>query len=353
MIQRIPDSRLKRRYAPQPVPGAISRVDAAHLLLPSPNFDASSDDAAIEFLDEAAHCLTRQSLDDRSLATTLRNIYAVLHVRRHQLGLRQWRSLISRCRRHPLMELLHEDVLTWRAFVKPRGYAGDAELLDLMYATEHFWEPPAMSELGQRLHAWTTHSSACRGVKCRRAILAGMIDRLATEIDRPHILSMAAGHLRECEISPAIIRRQLGRIVALDSDEASLEAVDRTYGRFGVQTFHASARELLGGRIEMESFDLIYSSGLCDYLNDTMCQRLAAELFERLNPGGILLLTNFVPEIEGIGYMEAFMDWNLVYRDRVAMMAMTSRIPDRNIAHVYVFAEENDNVLFLQVQRRH
>jgi SAM-dependent methyltransferase len=164
-------------------------------------------------------------------------------------------------------------------------------------------------------------------------------------------MSLAAGHLREAEISAAILRQQLGRLVAIDSDRISLDTIDRDYGKYGVETVHASAREVLSGRVAMDSFDLIYSSGLCDYLNDTMSQRLAGELFARLNPGGLLLLTNFVNDIEGVGYMEAFMDWNLVYRNRQDMMAMSARIPDRQIGQVTVFSEENHNVLFIMIQR--
>ena len=70
-----------------------------------------------------------------------------------------------------------------------------------------------------------------------------------------------------------------------------------------------------------------------------------------LKPGGSLLLTNFLEDIEAIGYMEIVMDWNLIYRDRIDMIAITKKIPQREIANLSVFCEENLNVIFLLLQR--
>ncbi len=351
MIQKVPDTRRNQPVARRNPSATDARVDNTHLLLPSPKFEVGRDEPVLMFLDVALSRLEDPDVDGEQVAELLRHIYAVLHLRRRDLDLAGWHAFVEKCRRHRIARVLHEDALTRRAFAKPRGYAGDAELLDYIYGTEHCWDPPPMSELGQRLHACTTLSSACQGVKSRRGIIADIIDQLSRQIDRPHVLSLAAGHLREAELSAAVIRRQLGRLVAIDSDPLSLQLIDREYGRYGVQTVHASAREVLSGRIDLSGFDLIYSSGLCDYLNDAMSQRLAAELFDRLNPGGTLLLTNFDHDIEGVGYMEAFMDWNLVYRDRLEMMRMTARIPNRQIGQITVFPEENYNVLFIAIER--
>src|SRR6476620_9861334 len=44
-----------------------------------------------------------------------------------------WEGLIARFRRSPLKGLLHQDPITARAFYKPRGYAGDAVMMDYIY----------------------------------------------------------------------------------------------------------------------------------------------------------------------------------------------------------------------------
>ncbi len=350
MIRKVTESKRKGAYSSRATSGRISRTDDSHLLLP-PNFDAKRDDSVFSFLDDMMQWLNQGSSSTNELIQWFRHLYAVLQLRRRNLDPKEWKSFQDQCRRHPLTKILHEDALTYRAYSKPRGYAGDAVLLDMMYGTEHCWDFPDMSEIGHKLHACTTMSSACMGVKTRRAIISEFIDGLAVRTNKPHVLSLACGHLREAEITASIIRRQMGRFIAVDNDEQSLEIVDREYGKYGVETVCSNARETLSGRISCSGFDLIYSSGLCDYLNEPMGQRLAGELFDRLNPGGQLLLTNFVDNIEGVGYMEAFMDWNLIYRDRIDMMIMMERIPDREVNQVTIFSEENDNVLFAMVER--
>ncbi len=323
-----------------------------HIVLPRPHFDLSSDESVLKFADAATCRLLDRDLSHEKVGRTVREIYGVLSERRKRCTPGQWQQFVERFRASRLQSILHEDAFTARAWQKPRGYAGDAVLLDFIYGSEHDWATPPMSWVGQRLHRWTTLSSACESVKTRRARIATLIDDVADAMDHPHVLSLAAGHFREAEFTRAVIRRRLGRMVAIDSDAESLQVIDRDYGRFGVEPLQASARDVVSGRFDFGQFDLIYSSGLLDYLSDSLVQKLARNLFEMLRPGGQLVLTNFLEDIEGIGYMEAVMDWNLIYRDRLQMMQMTALIPQSQIGKINVFCEEHRNVLFLILQKQ-
>jgi hypothetical protein len=44
-----------------------------------------------------------------------------------------WAGYARACLNHPVCRLLHQDPLTYRAFSKPRGYAGDAVMMDYIY----------------------------------------------------------------------------------------------------------------------------------------------------------------------------------------------------------------------------
>src|SRR3982750_2707987 len=44
-----------------------------------------------------------------------------------------WDAFVSEVRRHPICPAIHEEPFSRRAFDKPRGYAGDAPMLDLVY----------------------------------------------------------------------------------------------------------------------------------------------------------------------------------------------------------------------------
>jgi len=302
-------------------------------------------------LDDSYQLLSNDDLERREFHGALDHLVLGLRDVRNSLNEAQWEETISACRNHAITGLLHEDPFTYRAFSKPRGYAGDAELLDYVYAEEELWPVPEASQLGRRVFEYTTRTPAPAGVRARRGFIADMIDRLADKRDRPHVLSVAAGHLREASLAAAVRRKKLGRFTALDADPMSLEEVHRCYGCFGVETVTASIRQCISGRLDLGQYDFIYSIGLFDYLGEATGRRLVSKLFEMLRPGGRLLVANFMPDVRDVGYMETFMDWHLVYRTRQEMIGMTMEIPQPDIRGITIFAEENQNIIFLKVIR--
>jgi hypothetical protein len=81
------------------------------------------------------------------------------------------------------------------------------------------------------LHYMDTRPSA-RGVRHRRQLIAELIDREAAKGTR-RVLAIAAGHLREVELSAAVRSGELEEFVAFDQDEASLAVVSRDHGDLG------------------------------------------------------------------------------------------------------------------------
>ena len=289
-----------------------------------------------------------QEIVDRQLD----DLFAELAALRREGDAESWRSIVAECRRHPLLALLHEDPFTRRAYAKPRGYAGDAVMLDSIYGHEELWPEPEATPLGRAIFRYTTKAPASEGVRARRGFIAELLDRLAESVPQPHVLSIAAGHLREANLSSAVRRRRLGRLVALDADSESLREVAACYARYGVETWHADLRRLISGGVGLGRFDLVYSTGLFDYVHEATGRRLVTALFDMLSPGGRVVVANFLPEIRDIGYMEACMDWNLVYRSRHEMMELTRGVPQREIHSLRLFTDESQNIIFLEICRR-
>ncbi|MFQ5432511.1 MAG: hypothetical protein ACE5EN_08400 [Nitrospinota bacterium] len=68
-----------------------------------------------------------------------------------------------------------------------------------------------------------------------------------------------------------------------------------------------------------------------------------------LNSGGRILVSNFLPGIKDIGFMETFMDWRLIFRDQAQLNAIVADIPLDQIYDKRSFVEENENIAFLRV----
>ena len=69
--------------------------------------------------------------------------------------------------------------------------------------------------------------------------------------------------------------------------------------------------------------------------------------------GGTLLIPNFAAGARDSGYMEAFMDWHLIYRTHAEMHAMAAALPASAVASVDMFDDDHDTTItFLQVNKK-
>ena len=257
------------------------------------------------------------------------------------------------CLVHPIRQLLHQDPFTCRAFTKPQGYIGDPGLLDFIYSVEDGRGPPAgTTPLGRLLFSVTTNSHVCQAVRARRRIVADAIEQLAAGDARPSILSVASSHLREADLCNALPQHRIGRWVALDSDTDSLQEVDQCYGQHGIETLAGTVRQLLGGHLELGTFDLIYSVALYDYLQHAIAKRLIERLFTMLRPGGRLLVANLSPEVSERGYMESYMNWHLIYRTHAEMLDLAANLDPEEIEDIRLLTEATDKMMFLRILRK-
>ena len=251
---------------------------------------------------------------------------------------------------HPVGSLLWQDPFTRHSFQKPKGYSGDAQLLDYIYGDRP--APEGTTPLGAEIFKYAVNGQAGLSVRARRELLAGVIDETADQFPSPRILSLACGHLREGSLSRAVQEKKIEELVALDQDAESLAEVHRLYGDNNVRTVHSSVRALLTGKPELGSFNLIYASGLYDYLSERVASRLTRLLFEMLRPGGRLLVANFAPCLHDIGYMETFMGWRLIYREADQMAEVSKEIPSAHWSSHRMFWDQHENVIFLDLTKR-
>lgn len=259
----------------------------------------------------------------------------------------EWSSLGAQGRQHSLHGLLLESPFTRRAYEKPRGYAGDAGLMDLIYGMT----AEDLSPLGGMLYGYEFDSPCFQSVRTRRAVLAREIDSAAAARPAPRVLAVASGHLREIEWSRAA-RAGRVEILALDQDRESLDRIHAAYGDYPVRTIPATIGDLLRRTVRLEGIDLAYAAGLYDYLDADLGRALTATLFRTLAPGGRLLIGNFTTATLDAAFMETFMDWRLVYRTPAEVRALADAIPCDEVAAIEQFCDDNRHVAYMRVVRR-
>jgi extracellular factor (EF) 3-hydroxypalmitic acid methyl ester biosynthesis protein len=264
-----------------------------------------------------------------------------------------WQTFIhEQVRTHPIFSAAHEDPFIGRAFAKPRGYAGDAVLLDFIYHDPaNRCYATAATARGRAALGFSTNTPAPRAVRNRAWLLANEIDALCRRTEDAEILSLACGHLREARESVALASRSAGRFIAIDQDVESLEVVRRDAGPLGVEAAEGSVKSMIARGAGLGRFDFIYAAGLYDYLNDRTAGRLVSTLFSMLKPGGKLWAANFLPDIIDRAFMESFMDWWLIYRTPAQMLELASAVLEQECSSRRTFVEPESNIVFLELCR--
>jgi len=213
-------------------------------------------------------------IENGHIAAALDDLFDDLSFRREDDG-ETWPHCAADCLRHPIRSLLHQDPFTYRAFSKPRGYAGDAVMMDYIYGLGE--AGPAARDatpLGRAIFRYMDTRPSARAVRFRRYLIATLIDRVPSR-GGDSVFALAAGHLRELEISQAVRTGQIQDFVALDQDEASLAVVAGDYAYLGVKTIRGSVKQILSGKQNPGHFDFVYAAGLFDYLNPSAASALA------------------------------------------------------------------------------
>ena len=128
------------------------------------------------------------------------------------------KSATEDVRRHSIFAQLLADPMTRQAFRKPRGYPGDADLIDFIYGSESSVAGlDAASPTGRAIYAYNVETIASQGVRNRRDYIAKVIDEIA-EKPKTEVLAVACGHLRELERCSPTSLRAITRFVGLDHD---------------------------------------------------------------------------------------------------------------------------------------
>ena len=111
--------------------------------------------------------------------------------------------------------------------------------------------------------------------------------------------------------------------------------------------------------LEKESFDLVYTAGLYDYIKNFPLDdakgtiALTKNLFRLVKSGGSLIIGNFNhnnPRHLRFA-MDYIFDWPIIYRDKEELLAFAKSIPRNEIANIEVLEEAASINYFLKIDK--
>jgi extracellular factor (EF) 3-hydroxypalmitic acid methyl ester biosynthesis protein len=202
--------------------------------------------------------------------------------------------------------------------------------------------PEGDTAIGRGLHQWVNSLRPSRAVRNRRGWI---LDRIAEHAaEQPgglyRVTSVACGPAQEVQ-DLARSRALDGalEVTCLDQDREALAfaeaAVARACADSGATlraTFEPeSVKKILASRTRRAGAqplqNFVYSMGLYDYLSQRAGIALTRALYERLAPGGRLVVGNFVPCAATRFVMETVSDWALIHRTAPQMRGLADGLP--------------------------
>lgn len=227
------------------------------------------------------------------------------------------------------------------AYCKPRGYAGDFEMIDRHYLS--YVCPDA--RLANWDQFWHVHPEA-EAVRNRKYYFHDLLCQHCTERNgkRLDILNLASGPARDVFEFVSITEADV-HFDCIDHDPQAVEFAgnlcrpfaDRiTFTRADVVRLHRSKK-----------YDLIWAAGLFDYFSDSLFKRVLRRLLSFLLPGGELVIGNFSPANPNIAWLR-FCEWHLHHRsaDHLKRLAIESGVQPDQVA----IGQEPEGVnLFLHI----
>lgn len=258
--------------------------------------------------------------------------------------------------RDQLKHLIYESVFADRSYRKPRGYAGDFEMMNLIYRND----ATGKNLFGRVIEGAMQLHPEPGAVRNRATFLKERIlQTLEILPGQVSILSVASGPAFEVqntldEINPEDAKRL--RVTLLDQDEEALRNAQRCIKEkcnkrgfdVPVTLLNTNLRNVINEGLPVtEKFQLIYSAGLFDYFTDPVAQRACSALWKGVAENGRLIIGNFDANTPNQFGMLSLFDWHLILRSEEQL----KQLYDFEDAKTNVEAEENGINLFAVLEK--
>lgn len=263
------------------------------------------------------------------------------------IGIQTKQGIIDRKQIRKLWKEFGEafSIHTMQGFVarKPHGYAGDFEIIDKIYT---HW----ISDY-QHLHKWDMffHSQkATEAVRNRKNYFIDLMKKTdLIQQEKLKVLNVGCGPSREIKEYLDVNPDTNTIFDCVDSDQnAILYAKSLCNGIAGHINFHN--RNIFRFK-NNKKYDLIWSAGLFDYLNDKSFKFLLQHLLRMVDSGGHLIIGNFSRVNPSRHYME-FGEWflNHRYENNLQSLAIDCGVEPK---FIQVDSESEGINLFLKIHK--
>lgn len=254
--------------------------------------------------------------------------------------------------------------LTWqaplyeRSLIKPFGYPGDFEMMNIIYDENPFKGPSAYFKM---INALACRCLSAQATADRIPYFLNKMNEVGKKVlekqEKFCVLDLACGPAKEVDdfIRSNPLSQQT-EIHLVDQESKAIEFSKKRISKTIKETnstiqcfyYDKALKELfLSSSIIFPQFDFIYSGGLFDYLDDAIFEAALGFLFKHLAPGGHLIVGNISPNDYTKIAKWYLYDWPLVYRTQEELLKRAACLTEKH--QVEVESDKWGVFLFLKI----
>jgi hypothetical protein len=233
---------------------------------------------------------------------------------------------------------MYQSAYAHRAYYKPRGYAGDFEMMKIVYNNER----RGKTLFGKSMEHYFVSVPEAQAVRNRAVYLSQKLKGVLETRESCRIMSLACGPAMEIQNlmkeQPSLFHEK-AEIHLVDQDLEALKRCQKDIHDLSRQNnistkfqFHSWAvKNIIETGSPIKEIDLVYSAGLFDYLSDPVAQYAARQLIQALRSNGHVVIGNFNTSAPNRFGMSLVTDWNLIYRTEDDLKDLFAPVARANI----------------------
>jgi extracellular factor (EF) 3-hydroxypalmitic acid methyl ester biosynthesis protein len=247
-------------------------------------------------------------------------------------------SVYRRFYRRHLCSFYHRAPLLERAYYKPLGYAGDYEMMNMLYR-EH---GEGDTLFGKVLNVYACQEAAAQANINRIGYFTRRIRAMVDERPERRLRIASIGCGPAHEISNLLREHpEIGNrldIALVDQEERAIQYCEKTLAPLAASTgarvhfIDESIRRLLTASSLGQTLgkrDLVYSAGLFDYLSDRSFEALLRALYDATADDGHMYIGNVNLDTNTTKWaMEYASDWYLIHRTKNQLLKLARSLPE-------------------------
>ncbi|MFC1484929.1 class I SAM-dependent methyltransferase family protein [bacterium] len=250
-----------------------------------------------------------------------------------------------------------------RVYYKPLGYAGDYEIMNMLYANK----PKGCTLFAKFVDKYYLSITPSRANRNRLTYIINKIKINALKYlknnQRIKISSIGCGSC--LEIQSLLKTEEISNHIdftLFDVDKDALNCANKkltllrdkykrqaTFTYINESIFNLIKRQEVRDLIEDDQH-IIYSLGLFEYLSDVSIRRLLQVLFQKLACNGLLSVGNYSDKNIFKNHMELGGEWFLFYKNKAKMLEMTKAVEEKH--NSYVESEPLGSINFLIMEKK-